>query len=283
MAAVGQAKGIVNALSFDVEDWYQVSDFEIAVDRWASYPSRLVRNVERLLAILEEADVRATFFILTWNLERHPEVVKTIARAGHELASHGHRHQLLYRQTPAQFAADLERSVGLIEDLSGEKVLGFRAPSFSVRRETLWALDVLAEKGLRYDSSIFPVRRGLYGMEEAPRHPHVARGSNGGALWEFPPATARWLGQNIPVSGGGYLRLFPYWVIGWGLRRINREGHPAMVYLHPWELDPGQPRFDLGGKWSTHYRNLHVTEGKLRRLLGDFRFAPVREILPLGR
>ncbi len=278
-----RSKGeVVNALSFDVEDWYQVSDFALPVDKWSSYPSRLEGNVDKLLEILDEHGVRATFFVLSWNAERDPKVLRSIAEAGHEVASHGHSHHLIYEQTRKEFSADLDRSLKLIEDLAGRKVLGYRAPSFSVRRGTLWVLEVLRDRGLKYDSSIFPVHRGLYGMSDAPRHPHIALGSNGDAFWEFPPATTRWLGQNIPVSGGGYLRLLPYRVIRWGIRRINEEGQPAMVYLHPWELDPLQPRFALPGKWSTHYVKLAATEGKLRQLLADFHFAPVREILPLG-
>lgn len=272
---------IANALSFDVEDWYQVSDFDHAVsrDQWAGMEDRIVANTTRLLDLLDERGVKATFFILTWNAERHPYLVRDIAARGHEIASHGHLHHLLYRQTREEASADIARSVAILENLTGTKILGYRAPTFSIRRDNDWALDVLLELGFAYDSSVFPIRRGLYGMPGARRFPFVIRERDGRQLTEFPLSTARLLGRNVPVSGGAYLRILPYPLLRSGLASINREGHPAVVYLHPWEIDPAQPRIDLQGKRSTHYLNLAATEGKLRQLLADFRFAPMRSVL----
>ncbi|PWU23171.1 MAG: polysaccharide deacetylase family protein [Candidatus Rokuibacteriota bacterium] len=274
-----------NAFSVDVEDWYQVSDFEAVVDfsNWGGYESRVVRNTERVLQLLADHRVTATFFVLTWNAERHPELVRRIADAGHEIASHGYRHRLIYEQTPAAFRDDVMRSKKILEDATGTAVLGYRAPSFSLTRASLWALDVLLECGFRYDSSIFPISDRLYGIPNARRFPFAIRTDGERTLWEFPMSTAHAAGRNWPLGGGAYLRLFPYRYMRWGIRRVNREGQPALVYVHPWELDPEQPRIKTSGKRgvSTHYLNLHRTEAKLRRLLQDFAFASAREILEL--
>jgi polysaccharide deacetylase family protein (PEP-CTERM system associated) len=274
---------MINAFSVDVEDWYQVSDFESAVDfsAWDRYESRVLRNTERVLAVLDEHGVKGTFFVLTWNAERHPEVVRRIADQGHEIASHGYRHRLIYEQSPAEFRDDILRSKKILEDLTGHAVWGYRAPSFSLTAASLWALDVLLECGMRYDSSIFPVSDRLYGIPGARRFPFVIRTDGERQLVEFPMTTARALGRNWPLGGGAYLRLFPYGYMRWGIRRVNREGQPAVVYVHPWELDPGQPRIKAAGKRgvSTHYINLGRTEGRLRRLLRDFSFARVRDVL----
>jgi polysaccharide deacetylase family protein (PEP-CTERM system associated) len=276
---------MLNAFSVDVEDWYQVSDFEdvVAPAAWDTYESRVVRNTERILDLLDEHGVKGTFFVLTWNAERHPDLVRRIARAGHEVASHGHRHRLIFDQTPAEFREDLTRSIGLLEDLTGEPVLGYRAPSFSLTTRSIWALDVLMEAGLRYDSSIFPVSDRLYGIPGARRFPFVIRRDGDRELAEFPMSTARVLGRNWPLGGGAYLRVLPYPYLRWGMRRVNAEGQPALVYLHPWEVDPGQPRIKSRGKRgvSVHYVNLGGTEARLRRLLRDFDFAPVRDVLRL--
>jgi polysaccharide deacetylase family protein (PEP-CTERM system associated) len=276
---------MLNAFSVDVEDWYQVSDFEdvVAPSSWDAHESRVVRNTERILGLLDEHGVKGTFFVLTWNAERHPDLVRRIARAGHEVASHGHRHRLIFDQTPAEFREDLRRSKALLEDLTGEPVLGYRAPSFSLTARSIWALDVLMEAGLRYDSSIFPVRDRLYGIPDARRFPFVIRREGDRELVEFPMSTARVLGRNWPLGGGAYLRVLPYPYIRWGMRRVNGEGQPALVYLHPWEVDPGQPRIRSRGKRgiSVHYVNLAGTEARLRRLLRDFEFAPVRDVLRL--
>jgi polysaccharide deacetylase family protein (PEP-CTERM system associated) len=236
-----------------------------------------------VLELLAEHRVKGTFFVLTWNAERHPELVRRIADAGHEIASHGYRHRLIYEQTPAEFRDDLMRSKKILEDLVGQPVWGYRAPSFSLTAASLWALDTLLECGMRYDSSIFPVSDRLYGIPNAKRFPFDIRADGERELVEFPMSTARAAGRNWPLGGGAYLRLFPYPYMRWGIRRVNREGQPALVYVHPWELDPGQPRIKARGKRgvSTHYVNLHRTEGRLHRLLRDFAFAPVRDVLGL--
>lgn len=276
---------MLNAFSVDVEDWYQVSDFEdvVAFDSWSHYESRVVRNTERVLELCAERGVRGTFFILSWNAERYPELVRRIAEGGHEIASHGYRHRLIYEQSPAEFRDDIMRSKKILEDLTGEPVWGYRAPSFSLTAKSLWALDILLECGMRYDSSIFPVSDRLYGIPNAQRFPFVIRAEGDRQLVEFPMSTARAAGRNWPLGGGAYLRVFPYAYMRWGIRRVNGEGHPACVYMHPWEIDPGQPRIRARGKRgiSTHYINLARTEGRLARLLRDFAFAPARDVLGL--
>ena len=274
----------VNAFSVDVEDWYQVSDFEAVVplDAWDRYESRVVRSTDRILALLGDAGVRATFFVLAWNAERHPEIVRRIAAAGHEVASHGYAHRLVYEQTQAAFRADLTRAKGVLEDLVGAPILGYRAPSLSITPRSRWALDIVIECGFRYSSSVIPIRDGLYGYPDAGRFPHVIHERDGRRLMEFPITTTRLLRRNLPLGGGGWLRVLPYRYLRWGMRRVNRrEGQPAIVYIHPWEIDPGQPRIPTAGKrgFSTHYVGLARTETKLRRLLRDFRFAPLRDVL----
>ncbi len=275
-----------NAFSVDVEDWYQVADFDAVMPfgTWDRQESRVLANTERVLALLDEFGVKGTFFVLTWNAERHPEVVRRIAVGGHEIATHGYAHRIVYEQTPDEFRKDVERAKKTLEDLTGEPVLGYRAPSFSFTRRSLWAPDVLLDLGIRYDSSVFPVRDALYGLPDAQRFPYVIRERDGRRLVEFPITTTPVLGRNLPLGGGGYLRVFPYAYMRWGMRRVNRrEGQPAMVYVHPWEVDPAQPRVKTAGKrgFSSHYVNLAGTERKLRKLLRDFRFAPIRDLLEL--
>ena len=277
--------GTVNAFSVDVEDWYQVADFDAVVGfaDWDRHESRVARNTDRILALCDEAGVRGTFFVLTWNAERHPEIVRRIAAAGHEIASHGYAHRLIYEQTPETFRDDIIRAKATLEDITGTAVLGYRAPSASVTPRSLWALDVLLDVGLRYDSSIFPIRDTLYGLPDADRFPHVIRRRDGRELLEFPLATTRLFGRNVPLAGGGWLRVFPYRYTRWALRRVNREGHPAVAFVHPWEVDPEQPRMRTAGRrgFSTHYVGLRGTYGKLRRLFRDFRFLPLRDVLGL--
>jgi len=277
--------GTVNAFSVDVEDWYQVADFDAVVGfaDWDRHESRVARNTDRILALCDEAGVRGTFFVLTWNAERHPEIVRRIAAAGHEIASHGYAHRLIYEQTPETFRDDITRAKATLEDITGTAVLGYRAPSASVTPRSLWALDVLLDVGLRYDSSIFPIRDTLYGLPDADRFPHVIRRRDDRELLEFPLATTRLFGRNVPLAGGGWLRVFPYRYTRWAMRRVNREGHPAVAFVHPWEVDPEQPRMRTAGRrgFSTHYVGLRGTYGKLRRLFRDFRFAPLRDVLGL--
>lgn len=278
---------MLNALSIDVEDWYQVSDFEETVrfSEWDRYETRILRNTRRLLSLMAEHNARGTFFILTWNAERCPELVREIAAAGHEVATHGYAHRLVYTQTPQEFRQDIVRSLDIIESITGEKVLGYRAPSFSITKDSLWALDTLLELGLQYDSSVFPVQDKLYGIAGSDRFPYRVRQNDGAELIEFPPSTVRFGQRNLPLGGGAYFRLLPYLVFRWGIKRLHREGHPAIFYLHPWEIDPEQPRIAARGKrgYSTHYLNLQNTEKKLSRLLRDFSFVPISEIQPTTR
>lgn len=272
---------MINAMSVDVEDYFQVSAFDRVVSRddWDRMESRVDRNTRRLLDLFDEFDVRATFFILGWVADRHGRLVRDIQARGHEVASHGHGHRLVYDQTPELFREDIRRAKATLEQVSGTRVTGYRAPSYSITARSLWAIDILVEEGYEYDSSIFPVRHDRYGMPDAPRHAHVLT-TRSGPLVELPPATARIGGANLPVAGGGYFRLLPYQWTRWGLRRINTlEQQPAVFYLHPWELDADQPRLPATGlSRFRHYRHLDRTEPRLRRLLADFRFGPMRAL-----
>lgn len=268
---------VVNALSFDVEDYFHVSNFDsfVAFEDWDGFESRVERSTNKILDLLAERQVKATFFILGWVAERFPQLVREIVAAGHEPATHSYRHRLIYTLSPEEFRADLRRSIDVIEQAAGQKVLGHRAPSFSVTGRSLWAIDIMQEEGLKYDSSVFPVRHHRYGIPDAPRAPYEIRPG----FREFPMATVR-MAANIPVAGGGYFRLYPYALTRWALHRINSENKPAMVYLHPWEFDPDQPRLNasLQARFR-HYNNLKRTEPRLHALCGDFRFATAREVL----
>ena len=272
----------VNAMTVDVEDYFHVSVFDRTVPRadWASMESRVVANTERVLDLFDEHGVRGTFFVLGWVAEHYPSVARSITGRGHELASHGYAHRLVYDQTPEGFRDDIRRSKALLEDQSGRQVHGYRAPSFSVTERSLWALDVLLEEGYRYDASIFPIRHDRYGIPDAPRWPHTMTRANG-SLFEVPGSTVRIGGTNLPVAGGGYFRILPYAWTRWGIRRVNEvEGQPAVFYLHPWEIDPQQPRLaaSLLGRFR-HYRNLDLTERRLRSLMRDFSFGPLETVL----
>jgi polysaccharide deacetylase family protein (PEP-CTERM system associated) len=268
-----------DALSIDVEEWFCATNIASVIppERWDSCPSRVVESTRKILEILGEA--RATFFVLGWVAERHPHLVREIAAAGHEVATHGYAHVQLDRLTPEEFADDLGRSLEILRNLSPDPVIGYRAPSFSITERTYWALPILEAHGIRYDSSIVPVAmHPTYGVANAPRVPH--RISPG--LLEFPPAVLPVLGVNIPIGGGAYFRLLPYPVTALGLRRLRSAGDPFVFYLHPWELDPSQPRVRLPwGKRLRHYTNLARTEARLRRLLRAFRFTTIREALGL--
>jgi polysaccharide deacetylase family protein (PEP-CTERM system associated) len=270
-------KPITNALTIDFEDWYQ--GLEIPHTEWAGYEDRVVQAGRRLLSILEEAGTRATFFILGYVAEQHPEIVREIAAAGHEIGTHGYSHTLIYRQAPDLFRCEMDRAIKSLEDITGKRVLGHRAPFFSITRDSLWALEVLGELGIRYDSSIFPVLNYRYGIADAPRWPYqVAAGQQ--QLMEFPISTLQVLGRNLPIAGGAYFRIFPYAFTRRAFRSVNGKGHPVVFYVHPWELDPEHPRIRLPRRISlTHYFNLQKTEDRLRRLLRDFSFAPMKEVL----
>jgi polysaccharide deacetylase family protein (PEP-CTERM system associated) len=274
---------IVNAMTVDVEDYFHVSVFDGIVPRsqWDQLESRVCRNTERLLDLLAEHGVRATFFVLGWVAERHPALVVRIAAAGHEVASHGYGHRLVYDQTPSAFRDDVRRAKALLEDASGMAVNGYRAPSYSIVPRSLWALDVLIEEGHTYDASIFPIRHDRYGIPVSARHPYVIDRPNG-RLIEAPASTASAAGTNLPIAGGGYFRLLPYGWTRWGIQRVNHaERLPVIFYLHPWEIDPDQPRLHAGLLSRVrHYRNLDQTEARLRQLLKDFAWGSLRSILP---
>ena len=271
---------MLNALSFDVEDYYHVQGFAQVIRRsqWEGLPSRIIRNTSGILRLLDEHNVRATFFVLGWVAERYPGLVRDIASAGHEVASHGYCHELIYQQTQEEFARDLQRSLQAIRNACPDvQVLGYRAPSFSITRASQWALGVLSDLGFRYDSSIFPVgMHDRYGVPDAPRFAHRLTDR----LCEFPASTVRLFGRNWPVAGGGYFRLYPLTVTKMAIRRLNREGHPAIVYLHPWEFDPEQPKVHQASRFARfrHYVNLHRTEERLKTLLKQFSFGPIREV-----
>ena len=273
---------IEHLISFDVEEYFQVEAAVAGVSRedWDRWPSRVEPAVDVLLELLERHDARATFFILGWLAQRKDAMVRRIARAGHEIASHGMSHRMIGGLTPQEFARDVGDSRRLLQDLSGQEVLGYRAPTFSVTHKTAWALDALVEAGYVYDSSVFPIRHDRYGVPDAPRFAHRAVGPGGGTILEVPPLTWRLLGTNLPAGGGGYLRLLPVRLIGRALRAAQRRGHSAMIYLHPWEVDPDQPVLPMGrfSRWR-HRVGLGRTAAKLDWLLGRFRFATVRDRL----
>jgi polysaccharide deacetylase family protein (PEP-CTERM system associated) len=297
---------MLNALTIDVEDYFQVSAFEKCVSRdcWDNYTLRVEVNTTLILDILDEFGVKATFFVLGWIAERKPMLVREIARRGHEVASHGYGHQRICNQTRAEFREDIRRSKAVLEDLAGEQVNGYRAPSYSISMDTLWAYDELLDAGYDYDSSVFPISHDLYGIPDWPRYPFtVEKGADGQwrpalpsvqrtadsgqlqaescpLITEIPITTLSIAGKSIPIAGGGYFRLFPYSFTRWGFRRINRKEQRSFVfYIHPWEFDPQQPRMKDAGAKSRfrHYLNLDKTEGRFRRMLSDFRFSTIRE------
>lgn len=264
----------INALSIDVEDWFQVGAFETTISRedWSTLAPRVERNTDAVLDLLGRADVKATFFALGWVAERHPATIRRIVEAGHELASHGYDHQRIFTMTPEAFRADLRKSRDLLEQAGGAAVTGYRAPSFSLDARTLWAHEILVEEGYAYSSSVAPIRHDHYGWPDAPRF--AFRPLSDSALIELPVTTARACGRTVPAGGGGFFRLFPYAVSRWAVRQVNAEGQPAIVYFHPWEIDPGQPRVAGAPLRSRlrHYTNLSAMAGKLERLIGDFRW-----------
>ena len=301
-----QAPSWNNMLSIDVEDYFQVSAFEAISPpaTWGKQQLRVVANTQRVLGLLDDAGVKATFFILGWVAARCPDLVRQIAAADHEIASHGYGHQRVGTLTRAEFKDDVQRSKKLLEDISGVAVLGYRAPSYSISQQTPWAFDELLAAGYSYDSSIFPMKHDFYGMADWPRFAGYAlkdeSGDNGwkpadskavagtvagrAAIMELPITTLQLAGKNLPIAGGGYFRLLPYPFTRWGLQHINKvDQQPFVFYLHPWEFDPQQPRM-VGAKWKSrfrHYLNLSKTEGRFKRLLNDFEFMPIRHRLGL--
>lgn len=272
-------KRITNALTIDVEDYFQVSALADHFPRseWDSVPCRVERNVDLILALLDERGAKATFFTLGWIAERYPALIRRITDAGHELASHGYGHERATSQSPDVFLEDITRAKKILEDLSGQTVTGYRAPSFSIGAGNLWAHDCLAEAGYGYSSSIYPVKHDHYGMPDSPRFAY--RLKNG--LMEIPVTTMRWMGRNWPAGGGGYFRLLPYGVSRWQIAKVNRDDQrPAIFYFHPWEVDPGQPRVQQAAAKARfrHYVNLDRTERRLRRLLADFQWGRADQV-----
>jgi len=275
------ATSIRNAMSIDVEDYFQVSAFApyISRDSWDSQPCRVERNMARIFALLDERNVKATFFVLGWIAERYPQLVRDIVSGGHELASHGCGHLRASEQDPDSFLQDITRSKQLLEYLGGVEVIGYRAPSFSIGHANLWALDSLQQAGYLYSSSIYPIQHDHYGMPDAPRFKFQPRGSQG--IYELPISTVHLFGRNLPASGGGYFRLLPYAASRWLMRHVNRaDQQPCIFYCHPWEFDPQQPRtpnINLKTRFR-HYVNLSRNEARLRALLGDFQWGRMDQV-----
>jgi polysaccharide deacetylase family protein (PEP-CTERM system associated) len=274
---------VANAFTVDVEDFFQVQAFASVIDRarWDEFSPRVEANTQRLLGLLETRNIKGTFFVLGWVAERFPGLVREIAQAGHEVASHGWSHRLIYEQTREVFQEETHRGKSLLEDQVQQPVLGYRAATYSITARSLWALDVLAEEGFRYDSSIFPMHHDHYGIPDAPTEPYTLTTPSGAKLAEFPISVLKWHGITLPVAGGGYFRLFPYALTRWALAKINEAREPFVFYLHPWEVDPGQPRIAEAGLKSRfrHYQNLDRCEARLVRLLDEFPFVRVCDVL----
>lgn len=270
-------------MTVDVEDYFHVAAFADSIDRsqWEHLEYRAEANTHRLLELFAQTGIRATFFVLGWVAKRSPGLVKAIHAAGHEIASHGWSHKLVFNQTAEEFGREARDSKSLLEDLCATRVYGYRASTYSITRRSTWALDILCEAGFTYDSSIFPVRHDVYGIPDAPLAPGMMSTPGGRKIVEFPMSTVRMCGVKVPVSGGGYFRLLPYWLTRSGLSRINRdEKRPFVFYLHPWEIDPEQPRVAAGLlSRFRHYTNLTKTEARLRRLISQYRFDSMRSVL----
>lgn len=276
------ATPIRNAMTIDVEDYFQVAALSEAIDPgdWHDMEYRAEANTDRLLALLAEKNVSGTFFVLGWVAEKSPALIRRIAVAGHEVACHGFSHQLVYNQSPAVFREETHRAKALLEDQTQQPVNGYRAASYSITAASRWALDILVEEGFTWDSSIFPIHHDRYGMPGSPRFPHRLTTDKGASLVEFPLTTLKLGPFTLPIAGGGYFRLYPYGFSRWGLARCQGEGEPFIFYLHPWEIDPGQPRVSVRPlSRFRHYNNLHRCEGRLRRLLDDFSFTTVEQVL----
>jgi len=274
---------ITNALTVDVEDYFQVSAFakDIETSQWEKCQSRVENNTRRLLELFDKNEYKATFFVLGWVAERYPQIVREIHNQGHEVACHGYSHQLIYTQTPTIFKQETIKAKTILEDIVQVPVYGYRAASYSITAKSLWALDILAEAGFKYDSSIYPVIHDRYGIPGAKENPHVLKTPSGYELVEFPITIKSYFGYRLPVGGGGYFRLYPYFFSRMALNSINNKLHqPFVFYLHPWEIDPDQPRINTN--WLSrfrHYNNLEKCESRLKKLLRDFRFSTVTSVL----
>lgn len=271
-------------MTIDVEDYYHVAAFGHVIEpaTWGDWPSRVEANTDRLLELFERRQLKCTFFVLGWVAERFPALIRRIAAGGHEIASHGFSHQLVYRQSPETFREETRRSKRLLEDLVQQPVVGYRAASYSITRQSLWALDILADLGFEWDSSIFPIRHDNYGVPDSPRSPYIIALKSGRCLVEFPLTTARVWGLSVPAAGGGYFRQYPYALSRWLFERASEgQTKPLLFYLHPWEIDPDQPRVP-GAGWKSrfrHYTNLHRCLPRLERLLNDFEFSSMGDSL----
>ena len=273
-----------NAMTVDVEDYFHAEALSKCFPRegWDALEWRVEASVDRLLTLFEAANVSATFFILGWVAERHPQLVARIADGGHEIASHGYDHRRVDRQRKHEFAEDVHKATSVLEDLSGKPIIGYRAPTFSISRDNFWAFEVLERAGYRYSSSIFPIRHDTYGIPDAPRFPFFPPGRR---ILEIPMTTTTRFGMNLPCAGGGYFRLLPYWWSRANIKRVNRnDGKPCIFYIHPWEIDPGQPRRTDVSRLSRarHYTNLETTEARLNRLLQDFKWGRMDEVVLAG-
>jgi polysaccharide deacetylase family protein (PEP-CTERM system associated) len=275
---------ITHAMTVDVEDYYHVAAFAkvISPTDWDKWPSRVEANTNKLLQLFDDSNIKITFFILGWVAERYPELVKTIRTQGHEIASHGYSHQLIYTQTPEVFRAETVKSKQILEDLGQAPVTGYRAASYSITRKSLWALDTLAELGFTWDSSIFPTRHDNYGIPGSPEEPYRIITQNGSTLTEFPLTTAKVLGQSVPAAGGGYFRQYPYVLSRWLFERASlNQTKPQIFYLHPWEIDPDQPRIPNASWFSNfrHYTNLKRCLPRLKHMINDFQFGTISQSL----
>jgi polysaccharide deacetylase family protein (PEP-CTERM system associated) len=274
---------VLNAFSVDVEEYYHAAIFRNGTQtlRGRRFESRVEQSIDRLLELLRAHQIRGTFFTLGEVAVLHPEMMRRIAAEGHEIASHGDAHEDVYRQTPAEFRADIRRARRKLEDVVSEPVLGYRAPNFSIGAAQSWAYEILAEEGFLYDSSMYPIVHDRYGQPGTPRFPYEIWRSGSSSLLEFPIGTTKVLGRTLPIGGGGLFRLAPYEWFRFGIRQVNtREQQPVMFYLHPWELDPGQPRFPMS--WHhrlRHYGGVEKEEGRLSKLIQEFRFGTARDVL----
>ncbi len=271
---------MTNALSIDVEEYFQIHVLSgiIRQDTWQEIPSSVQENTSRILDLLEEHGIRGTFFCLGWIAQRHAGLIRRIHEQGHEVACHGYAHQVIYRQAPEKFRDDVTRAKQVLEDATGDPVVGYRAPTYSITGKTLWALKILEDAGFRYDSSIFPIYHDNYGIPDAPRFPHRIPGST---LVEFPISTLRLGPVNLPISGGGYFRLLPYPLTRTGLKILMSGGNPFVFYIHPWELNPDTPRVHGMSAFSRFrtYSGIRTARSRFERLISDFRFSPVRDVL----
>jgi polysaccharide deacetylase family protein (PEP-CTERM system associated) len=267
-----------NILTVDLEDWYQAFEHIHFAD-WPKYEVRITKNTQFLLSILEKYKVKATFFILGYEAQRHPDLVRRVFAAGHEIATHGYSHKFVYKMAPEEFRRELRLSIDILESITKQKVLGHRAPAWSITKDSLWALDILLEEGLAYDSSISPCKSYLFGIADAPRFPYLIREKDKQRLYEFPMPTARIFAKNFPFLGGFFTRLFPYPLVRYMIKRWNSNNREVMVWMHPWDFDLGQPKLKLPLALKRHYFNLRSTEVKVGKMLHDFPFVPLREIL----